>query len=80
VWHLFVVRSDRRDALQNRLQENGIQTLIHYPTPPHRQAAYRWDHRSFPITEQLHEQVLSLPIGPAMTPAETTAVITALRR
>lgn len=79
VWHLFVVRSDRRDALQNHLREKGIETLIHYPTPPHRQAAYRWDHRSFPITERLHEQVLSLPIGPAMTPAETTAVITALR-
>jgi dTDP-4-amino-4,6-dideoxygalactose transaminase len=80
VWHLFVVQSDQRDALQNHLQENGIQTLIHYPTPPHRQAAYRWNDQSFPITERLHEQVLSLPIGPAMTPAETTAVIAALRK
>lgn len=79
-WHLFVVRSRRRDALQDRLLRDGIETLVHYPTPPHRQAAYHWDHRSYPVTENLHRQVLSLPIGPAMTLDEATAVIHAVRK
>lgn len=80
VWHLFVVRSDRRDALQNDLLQKGIETLIHYPIPPHRQAAYCWNHRSYPVTERMGEQVLSLPIGPTMSPAEVNAVITAVRK
>jgi len=62
VWHLFVIRTKERDKLQKYLQKNGIQTLIHYPIPPHKQRAYKeWDNLSFPITEKIHKEVLSLP-------------------
>ena len=67
VWHLYVVRHPRRDALQSELQAHGIQTLIHYPIPPHRQQAYAdlgWSVGSFPVAESMADSVLSLPIGP----------------
>jgi dTDP-4-amino-4,6-dideoxygalactose transaminase len=68
VWHLFVIRCQERDALQEYLKEQGVQTLIHYPVPPHKQKAYgAWGHLSFSVTEQIHEQVLSLPIHLNMT-------------
>lgn len=64
VWHLFVIRTTERDRLQKYLEDNGIQTVIHYPVPPHKQPAYKeWNHLSFPITEKIHNEVLSLPIG-----------------
>ena len=66
-WHLYVIRSENRDALQKRLEENGIQTLIHYPTPPHLQNAYKnlgWNRGALPISEQLASEIISLPIGP----------------
>ncbi len=64
VWHLFVIRSEYRDELQNYLKENGVQTLIHYPVPPHKQQAYKeWNELSYPISEKIHEQVLSLPMS-----------------
>jgi hypothetical protein len=64
VWHVFVVRAAARDALQAHLNSQGIGTLIHYPIPPHQQRAYReWNERSYPITEQIHREVLSLPIS-----------------
>ena len=64
VFHLFVIRHPRRDELQKYLLENGVQTLIHYPIPPHKQLAYEeWNEFSFPITEQIHEEVLSLPMS-----------------
>lgn len=64
VWHLFVVRTKERNKLQNYLSDNGIQTVIHYPVPPHRQPAYKeWNHFSLPVTEKIHNEVLSLPIG-----------------
>ena len=68
VWHLFVIRiQDHREALQQYLAEHGIQTLIHYPIPPHKQQAYpEWNSLSFPISEQIHETVLSLPISPVL--------------
>ena len=76
VWHLFVVRTQTRNKLQNYLNQNGVQTLIHYPIPPHHQRAYKeLNHLSFSITERIHEQVLSLPISPVMTDEETDAVI-----
>ena len=72
VWHLFVVRSGYRDRLQSYLAENGVQTLIHYPVPPHKQHVYAaWNDQRYPVTERLHEQVLSLPISPVQTSAET---------
>lgn len=67
VWHIFPIRCKHRDALQKFLLDNGIQTLIHYPVPPHKQAAYmEWNNLSLPVTEQIHEQELSLPISPVM--------------
>ncbi len=65
VFHLYVIRSKQRDKLQQYLTKNGIQTVIHYPIPPHKQSAYKdWNNQSFPLTEALHEEVLSLPISP----------------
>ena len=67
VWHLFVIRTKNRDELQQYLTDHGIQTLIHYPIPPHKQKAYTaWNTLSFPITEQIHKEVLSLPISPVL--------------
>lgn len=77
VWHLYVVRHPNRDALQNWLSEQGIETLIHYPCPPHKQRAYATG-ASLPVAETLANEVLSLPIGPQMTDDEVTRVIDAL--
>ena len=79
VYHIFPVLSARRDELQAYLKDNGIETLIHYPIPPHRQACYKeWNTLSLPITEQISEQELSIPCHQAMTDGEVEAVITAL--
>jgi dTDP-4-amino-4,6-dideoxygalactose transaminase len=68
VWHVFVIRHPRRDYLQQYLNEKGIQTLIHYPVPPHKQKAYsELNFFSYPITEQIHQEVLSLPISPILS-------------
>lgn len=76
VWHLFVVRTEDRDDFQQRLKEQGIETLIHYPIPPHKQAAYaEWNKRSYPITEEIHRTILSLPMGPTMDVLDTQKVI-----
>ncbi|SFU40340.1 dTDP-4-amino-4,6-dideoxygalactose transaminase [Pustulibacterium marinum] len=76
VFHLFVIRCKQRDALKQFLEENGVQTVIHYPIPPHKQQAYKdWNHLSFPITEQIHKEVLSLPISPVMTADEVSELI-----
>lgn len=76
VWHLFVLQTKYRDELQQYLLENGVQTLIHYPIPPHKQQAYKeWNDLSFPLTEKIHQQVLSLPMGPTQTLEETEKVV-----
>jgi dTDP-4-amino-4,6-dideoxygalactose transaminase len=78
VWHLFVVRCAHRDALQRHLQAHGIQTQVHYPVPPHRQPAYaalRGSH--LPLTERLHDEVLSLPMGPTLSEDAADRVIEA---
>ncbi len=68
VYHIFPILCEKRDELQAYLTEHGIQTLIHYPIPPHKQECYKeWNHLSLPITEQIHQQELSLPISPVMT-------------
>jgi dTDP-4-amino-4,6-dideoxygalactose transaminase len=78
VWHLFVVRCQHRAALQKYLTDNGLQTLIHYPVPPHQQSAYRnWEMMNLPISEKIHNEVLSLPMGPTLTVEEVTQVIKA---
>ena len=77
-WHLFVVRCRERDRLQQHLHAHGVQSQVHYPVPPHRQPAYSSLHDlRLPITEQLHDEVLSLPIGPAMSAAAIDQVINA---
>lgn len=79
VWHLFVVSTRRRDAFQKFLLEQSIHTLIHYPIPPHQQKAYQeLSGLSFPITEKIHREVLSLPISPAMSSHEVKLVIDAV--
>ena len=82
VWHLFVVRHPQRDALQARLAEAGVGSLIHYPIPPHRQAAYGESglgQAAFPLALRMADEVLSLPIGPQQSEAQTQAVIDAVR-
>ena len=59
VWHVFAVRTENRDKFQNYLTDNGIQTIIHYPTPPHKQEAYKeWNNLSYPITEEIHNTII----------------------
>ena len=68
VWHLFVIRTQQRAALQQHLATQAIQTLIHYPIPPHQQQAYQeWNGSSYPLTEAMHQEVLSLPMGPTLS-------------
>lgn len=79
VFHIFPIFTLRRDSLQDYLKEKGIATLIHYPIPPHQQEAYKeWKDLSFPITEKIHNEELSLPISPVMTDEEVDEVINAL--
>ena len=76
VWHLYVVQVSDRAAVQHYLENNGVQTLIHYPIPPHKQAAYKeLNHLSYPISEKMHREVLSLPISPVMSNEEVKKVI-----
>lgn len=76
VWHLFVIRTKNRDKLQKYLFENGVQTVIHYPVPPHHQQAYiEWKNYSLPITEKIHSEVLSLPISPVLQNKEMDLII-----
>jgi len=76
VWHLFVIRTTKREILQKHLSENGVQTLIHYPTPPHKQEAYAAHNKlSFPITEKMHEEVLSLPLSAVMRDEEILNIV-----
>lgn len=78
VWHLFVVRTEKREALQSHLAARGIGTVIHYPIPPHKQQAYReWDHLHLPITEQIHRTCLSLPMDISMSEEDIQYVIAA---
>lgn len=71
VFHLFPIRCKRRDELQKYLANNGIQTVIHYPIPPHKQECYKeWNHLSLPITEKIHNEELSLPMSPCITTEE----------
>ena len=79
VWHLFVIRCEARDRLAKYLEDTGIQTNIHYPTPPHLQGAYQeWNTLPFPITEKLHKEVLSLPISPTLTNDEANKIVEVL--
>ena len=79
VWHLFVIRTKKREELQKYLLDNGIQTLIHYPLSPHKQEAYQeWETFSFPITEKIHNEVLSLPISPVLSISDIDIIVDTL--
>jgi dTDP-4-amino-4,6-dideoxygalactose transaminase len=81
VWHLYVVRHEQRDDVQAALAENGVGAVVHYPAPPHLQPAYAdhgWGPGTFPLTERLHREVLSLPLAPYLTDDEVDAVIAAV--
>lgn len=81
VWHLYAIRTDKRDAMQKALAERGIGTMIHYPIPPHLQPAYLtlgYKLGDFPIAECIHQQVLSLPMGPTMSESDAQQVIDAV--
>jgi dTDP-4-amino-4,6-dideoxygalactose transaminase len=81
VFHQFVVKTAYRDELQSFLKQAGVETLIHYPVPPHKQKALAaWNDLSFPITEQIHRQVLSLPISPVMTLGQAETIVNLLNR
>lgn len=77
VWHLFVVRVPNRSDFQQYMSLNGVETLVHYPIPPHKQEAYKeWNQLSYPITETLSREVVSLPISPVMTQEQIVHVVT----
>ena len=76
VWHLFVIRTSKRDVLQKYLLDNGVKTLIHYPIPPHKQNAYKeWNNESYPVSEQIHDEVMSLPISGVQSFEDTKKII-----
>ena len=79
VFHLFPVLCTQRDELQQHLKHHGVQTLIHYPIPPHRQIAYKeWSNKTFPVTEKIHAEELSLPISQVITDEELEIVVRAI--
>lgn len=81
VFHIFTIRCKKRDELQKYLADNGVQTIIHYPIPPHKQECYEeWNRFSFPITEQIHDEELSLPMSPVMTEEEVKTVVELLNK
>lgn len=81
VFHLFVIRTKNRNKLQQYLLDNGIETMIHYPIPPHKQKAFKnWNHLSFLITEKIHEECLSLPMSSVLTDDEVGLIIQVLNR
>lgn len=81
VFHIFTIRCKQRDELQKYLADNGVQTIIHYPIPPHKQECYKgWNNLSFPITEQIHNEELSLPMSPVMTEKEVKKVVDLLNK
>ncbi|MES1198311.1 MAG: DegT/DnrJ/EryC1/StrS family aminotransferase [Chitinophagaceae bacterium] len=81
VWHLFVVKTSDRNEFQKYLLGNQVQTLVHYPIPPHKQKAFsEWNDLSFPITEKIHKEVISLPISPVLEDEEVSHIIQVINR
>ena len=81
VFHIFPILCKRRDELQQYLKDNGVQTLIHYPIPPHKQKCYSdWNGWSFPVSERIHREELSLPMSPALTGNEIKTVVNLLNQ
>ncbi|GAA6241623.1 DegT/DnrJ/EryC1/StrS family aminotransferase [Bacteroides fragilis] len=81
VFHIFTIRTKKRDELQKYLADNGVQTIIHYPIPPHKQECYKiWNELSFPITEQIHNEELSLPMSHVLTEEEIKKIVEILNQ
>ncbi len=81
VWHVFVIRSNNRDKLHKLFTDNGVHTLIHYPIPPHKQGAYsEWKDENYPISEKIHEQVLSLPISGVQNLEDSKKIVNILNQ
>jgi len=81
VWHIFAVRCETRDDFQKYLEENDIQTNIHYPTPPHKQGAYsEWNNLSYPVTEKIHREIISIPISPVLTDEEVNKTVEVINK
>jgi len=81
VWHIFAIRTANRQALQAYLTNHQIQTMIHYPIPPHKQVAYsEWQNVSLPLTEKIHEEILSLPISPVMEQNDVRYIVDILNQ
>lgn len=81
VFHIFAIRCKKRDELQKYLADNGVQTIIHYPIPPHKQECYKeWNKLPFPITEQIHDEELSLPMSPVITEEEIVTIVSLLNQ
>lgn len=81
VWHLFVIRTENRDKLQKYLYDRGIQTMTHYPIPPHKQKAYKeWKNVSLPITEKIHREVLSIPIYGSLSLDKVKYIVDTINR
>ncbi len=81
VWHCFTVRTKNRDHFQEYLQRNGIQTVIHYPIPPHKQkACSEWNNCSFPVSEEIHSTIISLPLSPVISDVEVERIIDAINQ
>ena len=81
VWHIFAIRTKNRTKLQEYLENNGVQTNIHYPTPPHKQYAYKeWMNQNYPITEKIHNEIISIPISPVLKDKEVECVTNVLNQ
>lgn len=81
VWHLFVIRTDNRDEFQQYLAKHEIQTVIHYPIPPHKQQAYKeWNDLTYPISEKIHHEVLSLPLDPTLSEDSVNYIIDVINK
>ena len=79
IWHQFVIKSNYRDELVKYLDDKGIGTIIHYPIPPHKQECYKdWNNRSYPITEKIHNQELSIPMNQVISREEAKEVVSVL--
>lgn len=80
-WHLFVVRTENRNKFQKYLTDNEIQTMIHYPVPPHKQQAYKeLNHLNLPVSEKIHDEVLSIPISPVLTLPEVEQIVEVINK
>ena len=79
VWHVFTLRVTNRKAFEKHLADAGVQTVIHYPVPPHKQPAYsEWNSLSFPVSEKIHQEIISIPISPVITQDQINEVIKAV--